>query len=122
VFRTSPSPIPKLPVRLRRFFLMITSADVNTDFWVNGSTIPEVDWDVGPSWSGLLPISGNANETRKVITSPLSSSTVLAKYIPSSSSSGSSLLDPEEISNPSTSGTTVGQGAVAWRVYYRRTV
>lgn len=37
-----------------------------SEFYVDGATIPEVDFDVGPSWSGLLPISGNANETRKV--------------------------------------------------------
>ena len=33
---------------------------------MDGKSIPEVDFDVGPSWSGLLPISGNENETRKV--------------------------------------------------------
>ncbi|RDB20370.1 hypothetical protein Hypma_012577 [Hypsizygus marmoreus] len=37
-----------------------------SQFYVNGTTIPEVDFDIGPSWSGLLPISGNANETRKL--------------------------------------------------------
>lgn len=35
-------------------------------FYVDGTTIPDVDWDIGPSWAGLLPISGNANETREV--------------------------------------------------------
>ena len=35
-------------------------------FYVDGTTIPEVDWDVGPSWSGLLPISGDKDETRHV--------------------------------------------------------
>ena len=35
-------------------------------FYVDGKTIPEIDWDVGPSWAGLLPISGNKDETRKV--------------------------------------------------------
>ncbi|KAF9648151.1 alpha/beta-hydrolase [Thelephora ganbajun] len=35
-------------------------------FYVDGKTIPEVDWDVGPSWAGLLPISGNKDETRKL--------------------------------------------------------
>ena len=35
-------------------------------FYVDGTTIPEVDWDVGPSWAGLMPISGDENETRKV--------------------------------------------------------
>ena len=34
-------------------------------FYVDGTTIPEVDWDAGPSWSGLLPISGDKDETRK---------------------------------------------------------
>lgn len=36
------------------------------EFYVNGKTIPEVDFDVGPSYAGLLPISGNKNETRKL--------------------------------------------------------
>ena len=35
-------------------------------FYVDGTTIPEVDFDVGPSWAGLLPISGDKDETRKV--------------------------------------------------------
>lgn len=33
---------------------------------MDGTTIPEVDFDIGPSWSGLLPISSDQNETRKV--------------------------------------------------------
>ncbi|KIL59166.1 hypothetical protein M378DRAFT_15030 [Amanita muscaria Koide BX008] len=37
-----------------------------SQFWVNGTSIPFVDWDVGPSWAGLLPISSAANETRKL--------------------------------------------------------
>ncbi|KAJ1302190.1 hypothetical protein OPQ81_001016 [Rhizoctonia solani] len=36
------------------------------DYLVDGTKIPDVDFDVGPSWSGLMPISGNANETRKL--------------------------------------------------------
>ena len=36
------------------------------EFYVDGTTIPEVDFDVGPSWAGLLPISNATNETRKV--------------------------------------------------------
>ncbi|KAF9506080.1 hypothetical protein BS47DRAFT_1378162 [Hydnum rufescens UP504] len=36
------------------------------DYWVNGKTIPDVDFDVGDSWSGLMPISGAKNETRKL--------------------------------------------------------
>jgi carboxypeptidase D len=35
-------------------------------FYVNGANFPEVDFDFGPSWAGLLPISGNANETREL--------------------------------------------------------
>jgi hypothetical protein len=33
---------------------------------LDDSTIPEVDFDIGPSWSGLLPISNKVGETRKV--------------------------------------------------------
>jgi carboxypeptidase D len=36
------------------------------DFWVNGSAIPEVKFDIGPSWAGLLPISNKTGETRQV--------------------------------------------------------
>jgi hypothetical protein len=43
------------------------------EFYVDGTTIPDVDFDVGPSWSGLMPISSNKNETRKV--------TFLAKHL-----------------------------------------
>ncbi|KAE9408693.1 alpha/beta-hydrolase [Gymnopus androsaceus JB14] len=35
-------------------------------FFVDGTTIPDVNFDAGPSWSGLLPISGDPNETRKL--------------------------------------------------------
>ncbi|EIW62224.1 alpha/beta-hydrolase [Trametes versicolor FP-101664 SS1] len=37
-----------------------------SEFYVDGTTIPDVDFDVGPSWSGLLPISSDPNETRKL--------------------------------------------------------
>ncbi|KAF5370183.1 hypothetical protein D9757_010630 [Collybiopsis confluens] len=37
-----------------------------SEFWVDGTTIPEMDFDVGPSWAGLLPISSSPNETRKL--------------------------------------------------------
>ncbi|KAG6873608.1 hypothetical protein C0995_013981 [Termitomyces sp. Mi166 len=37
-----------------------------SQFYVDGTTIPEVDFDIGPSWSGLLPISSDPQETRKV--------------------------------------------------------
>jgi len=33
---------------------------------VDGKKIPEVDFDAGDSWAGLLPISSDPNETRKV--------------------------------------------------------
>lgn len=36
------------------------------EFYVDGKSIPDVNWDIGPSWSGLLPISSDPNETRKV--------------------------------------------------------
>lgn len=35
-------------------------------FYVDGKTIPDVGWDIGPSWAGLLPISGDENETREL--------------------------------------------------------
>jgi hypothetical protein len=37
-----------------------------SEFFVDGTTIPEVNFDIGPSWAGLLPISGAANESRQV--------------------------------------------------------
>ncbi|KAJ7165912.1 alpha/beta-hydrolase [Mycena filopes] len=37
-----------------------------SQFFVDGTSIPEVDFDVGPSWSGLMPISADPNETRKL--------------------------------------------------------
>ena len=36
------------------------------EFYVNGTKIPLVDFDVGDSWAGLLPISSHPNETREV--------------------------------------------------------
>ncbi|GJJ06140.1 hypothetical protein Clacol_000329 [Clathrus columnatus] len=36
------------------------------EFFVDGTSLPDVTFDVGPSWSGLLPISGAKNETRKL--------------------------------------------------------
>ncbi|KAL9619196.1 MAG: hypothetical protein Q9204_008320, partial [Flavoplaca sp. TL-2023a] len=35
-------------------------------FAVNGSAIPDVDFDIGESYAGLLPISSAANETREL--------------------------------------------------------
>ncbi|KAL7285862.1 hypothetical protein ACG7TL_000973 [Trametes sanguinea] len=36
------------------------------EFFVDGTSIPDVNFDAGPSWSGLMPISGHPNETRKL--------------------------------------------------------
>jgi carboxypeptidase D len=36
------------------------------EFYVDGRSLPLVDFDVGPSWAGLLPISSSPNETRQV--------------------------------------------------------
>lgn len=36
------------------------------EFSVNGSAIPDVDFDAGESYAGLLPISKAANETREL--------------------------------------------------------
>ncbi|KAI0262574.1 alpha/beta-hydrolase [Gloeopeniophorella convolvens] len=35
-------------------------------FFVDGTKIPDVPFDAGPSWAGLMPISGKKNETRKL--------------------------------------------------------
>lgn len=44
----------------------VTYSLVATEFWVDGTSIPEVNFDIGPSWSGLLPISNKTGETRKL--------------------------------------------------------
>ncbi|KAF8544567.1 carboxypeptidase D [Trichophaea hybrida] len=40
--------------------------DKTSKFYVNGTSIPDVDFDVGESYSGLLPISKNATESREL--------------------------------------------------------
>ncbi|KAK0486281.1 alpha/beta-hydrolase [Armillaria novae-zelandiae] len=35
-------------------------------FFVDGTKIPDVNFDAGPSWSGLMPISADPKETRKL--------------------------------------------------------
>ncbi|KAI0061166.1 alpha/beta-hydrolase [Artomyces pyxidatus] len=35
-------------------------------FFVDGTRIPDVPFDAGPSWAGLMPISSAKNETRKL--------------------------------------------------------
>ena len=49
-----------------RAHTLFPSSHAVSEFYVNGATIPEVNFDVGPSWSGLIPISDAQNETRKV--------------------------------------------------------
>jgi carboxypeptidase D len=48
----------------------VTVSRIHTDlllaFAVNGTGIPEVPFDIGESYAGLLPISDAANETRKL--------------------------------------------------------
>ncbi|TFK35086.1 alpha/beta-hydrolase [Crucibulum laeve] len=57
---------PSAPVRRAAPKNITFSNPRASEFFVDGKSIPEVDFDVGPSWSGLLPISGNKNETRKL--------------------------------------------------------
>jgi carboxypeptidase D len=40
--------------------------DKSPAFAVNGTGIPEVPFDIGESYAGLLPISDNPDETRKL--------------------------------------------------------
>ncbi|KAL8916656.1 MAG: hypothetical protein Q9172_006196 [Xanthocarpia lactea] len=40
--------------------------DNSQKFAVNGSAIPDVDFDIGESYAGLLPISSASNETREL--------------------------------------------------------
>jgi carboxypeptidase D len=35
-------------------------------FAIDGTGLPEVEFDIGESYAGLLPISDSANETRKL--------------------------------------------------------
>src|SRR5277367_68467 len=36
------------------------------EFAVNGTAMPEVDFDIGESYAGLIPISASPDETRKL--------------------------------------------------------
>ena len=62
---------------------------------MDGSGIPDVDFDIGPSWAGLLPISGDKNETRQVRVENLEIDQSLRESRPNSYSSGSSLQVPK---------------------------
>ncbi|CAE6433175.1 unnamed protein product [Rhizoctonia solani] len=55
---------PRAPVHKRATISF--SNPKAAEYLVDGTKIPDVDFDVGPSWSGLMPISANANETRKL--------------------------------------------------------
>ncbi|KAI4100665.1 MAG: hypothetical protein L6R37_005328 [Teloschistes peruensis] len=56
-------------------------------FVVNGSGIPDVDFDVGESYAGLLPISAAADETRELFfwffpsTNPLATDEVTIWFV-----------------------------------------
>ncbi|KAJ4367869.1 hypothetical protein N0V86_009708 [Didymella sp. IMI 355093] len=52
---------PEIQKRASRFL-----TDKTKPFAVNGSGIPEVNFDIGESYAGLLPISDNPDETRKL--------------------------------------------------------
>lgn len=47
-------------------YILCTILTARTEFVVNGTALPDVDFDVGESYAGLLPISGAANETREL--------------------------------------------------------
>ncbi|KAI5776917.1 putative pheromone processing carboxypeptidase [Geopyxis carbonaria] len=40
--------------------------DRTAQYYVNGTTIPEVDFDIGESYAGLMPISTHANESQQL--------------------------------------------------------
>lgn len=80
-----------------------------SEFFVDGTTIPEVDFDVGPSWSGLLPISNKTGEQRQVRVADTYGVVLGNNKNLNSSSSGSSLPGRKEVSMTSFFGQTAGQ-------------
>lgn len=44
----------------------VVETDSTAGFSVNGSALPNVDFDVGESYAGSLPISSNANDTNQL--------------------------------------------------------
>lgn len=60
--KRAPVPQPNLAKRAKSKFLNKNSEK----FAVNGSAIPEVDFDVGESYAGLLPISQDPDEEREL--------------------------------------------------------
>ncbi|KAF2418243.1 serine carboxypeptidase [Tothia fuscella] len=61
--RHSPA-ITSSPQFQKRTFSFLT--DKTQPFWVNGSSIPDVPFNIGESYAGLLPISDDPDETRKL--------------------------------------------------------
>lgn len=37
-----------------------------TEYVVNGTAIPDVNFDIGESYAGLMPLTADANETREL--------------------------------------------------------
>lgn len=58
----APLNLPKLDKRKHSRFLNKNTAN----FVVNGSAIPEVPFDIGESYAGLLPISESSDEDREL--------------------------------------------------------
>jgi len=48
------------------FYKQLPVSYIRAEFYVDGTSLPLVDFDVGPSWAGLLPISNRSDETRQV--------------------------------------------------------
>ena len=78
-----PPPLPRVPEGVhypqynKRQYVNTTSSESPlhassalalsvAEFAVNGSAIPDVDFDIGESYAGLLPISSKVNETREL--------------------------------------------------------
>jgi len=59
-------PMPQEMAAERRASTITFSNPAAQAFFVDGTTIPDVNFDAGPSWSGLMPISADPNETRKL--------------------------------------------------------
>ncbi len=57
---------PKAQGKSLSFSFLTLLCLITTDYYVNGTTIPDVEFDVGPSWAGLLPISNMTNESRQL--------------------------------------------------------
>ena len=46
--------------------MLYTDTNGASEFVVDGTSLPDVDFDIGESYAGLLPISSAANETREL--------------------------------------------------------